>query len=74
MDSQNSGWVVIVPAFSGLGSPWWDPNARGIIFGLTRGVGKAELARAAIEAMAFQTRDIIAVSYTHLTLPTSDLV
>ena len=59
ISSQNSGGVVIVPAFSGLGSPWWDPNARGIIFGLTRGVGKAELARAAIEAMAFQTRDII---------------
>ncbi len=59
ISSQNSGGVVIVPAFSGLGSPWWDPNARGIIFGLTRGVGKAELARATIEAMAFQTRDII---------------
>ena len=41
MDSQNSGGVVIVPAFSGLGSPWWDPDARGIIVGLTRGVGKA---------------------------------
>ena len=59
ISSQNSGGLVIVPAFSGLGSPWWDPNARGIIFGLTRGVGKAELARATIEAMAFQTRDII---------------
>ena len=59
MDSQNSGGVVIVPAFSGLGSPWWDPDARGIIVGLTRGVGKAELARATIEAMAFQTRDVL---------------
>ena len=59
ISSQNSGGLVIVPAFSGLGSPWWDPNARGIIFGLTRGVGRAELARATIEAMAFQTRDII---------------
>ena len=59
MDSQNSGGVVIVPAFSGLGSPWWDPDARGIIVGLTRGVGKAELARATIEAMALQTRDVL---------------
>ena len=59
MDSQNSGGVVIVPAFSGLGSPWWDPDARGIIVGLTRGVGKAELARATIESMAFQTRDVL---------------
>ena len=40
-------------------SPWWDPDARGIIVGLTRGVGKAELARATIEAMAFQTRDVL---------------
>ena len=59
MDSQNSGGVVIVPAFSGLGRPWWDPDARGIIGGLTRGVGIAELARATIEAMAFQTRDVL---------------
>ena len=56
---KNSAGVVIVPAFSGLGSPWWDPDARGIITGLTRGVGKAELARATIESMAFQTRDVL---------------
>lgn len=55
----DNGGVVIVPAFSGLGSPWWDPDARGIIAGLTRGVGRAELARATIESMAFQTRDIL---------------
>ena len=55
----NNGGVVIVPAFSGLGSPWWDPDARGLIVGLTRGVGKAELARATIESMAFQTRDVL---------------
>ena len=59
MSCPNSGGVVIVPAFSGLGSPWWDPDARGIIVGLTRGVGKTELARATIEAMAFQTRDVL---------------
>jgi glycerol kinase len=48
-----------VPAFTGLGSPWWDPHARGTIVGLTRGVGRAELARAAVEAMAHQTKDVV---------------
>jgi glycerol kinase len=51
--------VAFVPAFSGLGSPWWDPRARGTIVGLTRGSGRAQLARAAIEAMAYQTRDVV---------------
>jgi glycerol kinase len=51
--------VAFVPAFSGLGSPWWDPGARGTIVGLTRGSGRAQLARAAVEAMAFQTRDVV---------------
>jgi glycerol kinase len=51
--------VYLVPAFAGLGSPWWDPHARGTIVGLTRGVGRAHLARAAVEAMAYQTRDVV---------------
>jgi glycerol kinase len=51
--------VAFVPAFSGLGSPWWDPGARGTILGLTRGSGRAQLARAAVEAMAYQTRDVV---------------
>jgi glycerol kinase len=51
--------VVVVPAFTGLGSPWWDPYARGTILGITRGTGRAHLARAVIEAMAFQTRDVV---------------
>jgi len=51
--------VAFVPAFSGLGSPWWDPGARGAIVGLTRGSGRAQLARAAVEAMAYQTRDVV---------------
>ncbi len=59
LTSTDNGGVVIVPAFAGLGSPWWDADARGIITGLTRGVGKAELARATIESMAFQTRDVL---------------
>jgi glycerol kinase len=56
---EDSAGVVFVPAFAGLGSPWWDPGARGTIIGLTRGTGRAELARAVVEAMAFQTRDVV---------------
>jgi glycerol kinase len=51
--------VYLVPAFTGLGSPWWDPYARGAVVGLTRGTGRAHLARAAVEAMAYQTRDVV---------------
>ena len=51
--------VHLVPAFTGLGSPWWDPYARGTVVGITRGTTAAHLARAAVEAMAFQTRDVI---------------
>lgn len=56
---DDTGDVFLVPAFAGLGSPWWDPHARGTIVGLTRGSGKAELARAVVESMAYQTRDVI---------------
>jgi glycerol kinase len=56
---SDSGGAYLVPAFTGLGSPWWDPHARGALLGLTRGVGRARLARAAVEAMAFQTRDVL---------------
>ncbi len=55
----DTGDVYVVPAFAGLGSPWWDPYARGAIVGLTRGTGRAELARAVVEAMAYQTRDVV---------------
>ena len=55
----DSGGVVVVPAFTGLGSPWWDPRARGAILGITRGTTRAHLARAVVESMVFQTRDVI---------------
>ncbi len=55
----DSGGVTFVPALTGLGSPWWDPEARGLVTGLTRGTGRAQLARACVEAMAFQVRDMI---------------
>lgn len=51
--------VVLVPAFVGLGAPYWDPDARGAIFGLTRNTGPNELALAALEAVCFQTRDLL---------------
>jgi glycerol kinase len=54
----DSGGVTFVPALTGLGSPWWDPAARGIVTGLTRGAGRAQLARACVEGMAFQVRDM----------------
>jgi glycerol kinase len=55
----NTGGVYFVPAFVGLGAPYWDANARGAIVGLTRGSGRAEIARAALESIAYQTRDMI---------------
>jgi glycerol kinase len=55
----DSGGIAFVPAFTGLGSPWWDPHARGTVVGLTRGSGRAQLARAVVDAMAFQTRAVV---------------
>lgn len=55
---SNEG-VYLVPAFAGLGAPYWDANARGGIFGLTQDSGKAHLVRAALEAMAYQTREVL---------------
>jgi glycerol kinase len=55
----SAGGVHFVPAFVGLGAPYWDMEARGAILGLTRGSGRAEIARAALEAIAFQTRDLV---------------
>jgi glycerol kinase len=51
--------VYLVPAFVGLGAPWWDTQARGALFGLTRNSGVAELARASLEAVGYQTRDLL---------------
>jgi glycerol kinase len=51
--------VYLVPAFVGLGAPYWDANARGAVVGLTRGVTREHLVRAALEALAYQTRDVV---------------
>ena len=57
--ARDNGGVYFVPAFAGLGSPRWDPYARGAIVGLTRGSGAAHIARAALESIAFQTADVL---------------
>jgi glycerol kinase len=57
----DSGGVVFVPALTGLGAPDWDPDARGAIFGITRGTTRAHLVRATLEAIAFEVRDVCAV-------------
>lgn len=56
---NDCGGVYIVPAFSGLGAPYWDMHARGIVCGLTRGSGRAQIVRAALESVAYQTNDLI---------------
>jgi glycerol kinase len=57
----DSGGLVFVPALTGLGAPHWDPDARGAIFGVTRGTTRAHLARATLEAIAFEVRDVVDV-------------
>jgi len=56
---KDNGGVYFVPAFAGLGAPHWNQDARGLIMGLTRGTGKAHIARAALESIAFQTADLL---------------
>jgi glycerol kinase len=58
-EADNSQDVVLVPAFAGLGAPYWEPEVRGAIFGLTRNTGPRELSRAALEAVCYQTRDLV---------------
>lgn len=55
----DSGGVLVVPAFQGLGAPYWDPYARGIIIGITRATNKYHIIRATVESMAYQTADVI---------------
>lgn len=56
---KDSGGVIVVPAFSGLGAPYWDAYARGMIIGITRGTTKHHIIRATLESMAFQTADVV---------------
>jgi glycerol kinase len=77
----SSGWRerarqrrrLIVPAFTGLGAPYWDPNARGTIVGITRGTSRAHLARAALESIAFQSADVLAAMQQDAGAPLTEL-
>jgi glycerol kinase len=60
----DNGGVYFVPAFAGLGTPHWDQEARGLIIGLTRGTGKAHIARAAVESIAYQTADLLTAMHS----------
>ncbi len=58
-DAKTSAGVYVVPAFTGLGAPYWDQEARGAVFGLTRGTSKEQFVRATLESLAYQSRDVI---------------
>lgn len=59
LQCEDSGGCILVPAFAGLASPWWDADARGSVFGLTSAVGPPQLARATIASMSYQTKDVV---------------
>ncbi|HEX6691863.1 MAG TPA: FGGY-family carbohydrate kinase, partial [Burkholderiales bacterium] len=69
----DSGDVYIVPAFTGLGAPYWDANARGTIVGITRGTSRAHLARAALESIAFQSADLLEAMQQDAASPVAEL-
>lgn len=70
---ENNGGVYVVPAFTGLGAPHWDPYARGAVLGLTRGSNKYHLVRATLEAMAYQSKDLVDAMVSDLGVPMSTL-
>lgn len=70
---RSTGDVYFVPAFAGLGAPHWDAYARGALVGLTRGTGKAEIARAVLESVAFQTRDVLEAMERDSGIPVPEL-
>ncbi len=69
----DSGGVCLVPAFAGLGAPHWDPRARGLLIGLTRGTTRAHIARAALEAIAHQVADLLDAMRTDSGLPLNEM-
>ncbi len=70
---DDNGGVYFVPAFVGLGAPYWDQEARGAFFGLTRGSNKAHLTRAVLESMAYQTRDVMQLMQQEAQLPITEI-
>lgn len=72
-EAPDNGGVYFVPAFTGLGAPYWDPYARGTIIGITRGTRREHIARAALEAIAFQTRDVVDAMRQDASIPLREL-
>ena len=70
---KDNGGIYLIPALTGLGSPHWDQNARGLIIGLTRGTTAAHIARAALESIAFQTNDVLSAMEADLGSPIYEL-
>jgi glycerol kinase len=70
---EDTGGVYVVPAFAGLGAPYWDMAARGAVVGLTRGAGRRHLVRATLESIAYQTRDVIEVMNVASGIPLQEL-
>ncbi|HEY3080522.1 MAG TPA: glycerol kinase GlpK [Chloroflexota bacterium] len=70
---HDTGGVYLVPAFTGLGAPYWDQRARGALVGLTRGAGRAQIVRAALEAIAYQVRDVVDLMARESGLPLGEL-
>jgi glycerol kinase len=70
---EDSNGVYVVPAFTGLGAPYWDMEARGAIVGITRGVNRAHVVRATLESMAYQTRDVVEVMNADSGVPIREL-
>ena len=70
---EDTGGVYVVPAFVGLGAPYWDPHARGLIIGLTRGTGLPEIARATVDAIAYQVADVAGAIVADRGAPLADL-
>lgn len=73
MSIQSTGGVYFVPAFAGLGAPYWDPHARGAIVGLTQGSGRAEIVRAALESVAYASRDVLDAMTADSGVPLAEL-
>ena len=69
----DNGGVYLVPAFAGLGAPYWDQHARGAIFGITRGTTDAHIARASLESIAFQTKDVLDAMADDAGIPITEL-
>lgn len=72
-EGDDAGGVVVVPAFTGLGAPHWDPDARGAILGLSRGTSRRHIARATLESIAFQCQDVLSAMERESGLPTKAL-